>query len=313
MQTDNPTATTFADLVLEPVIRPVTDELDGIARRLAHSGDRDGAYAAFASERFPISTVAGRALGFGQETERFLALAQASAKPQAIACLDMLTALTLLNAASVIAVAIMPPRTADDLLAREFIAGSVDSRLRQSDDLAMVEAAALAFGIRLLSIAIGEQQRRTFVLANAVPPAATLIREGVPAMVGLEQGLSLVAFMQDLPQVAALVARAGLQLDDADRIARAVADGDPGHEARDRLERARSGAILLATVDLARACLYADLVAEGAAAKERALALAPRLPEARLQSIVAFAAMTGGVIGELGNTARDLAIAARGH
>lgn len=312
MQTNIPTAT-FADIVLEPYIQPVTDELDGIARRLPHSGDRDGAYAAFTSERFPISTVAGRALGFGQETERFLALAQVSAKPQAIACLDMLTALTLLNAASVIAVAIMPPRTADDLLAREFIAESVGSKLRQSGDLAMIEAAALAFGIGLLPIVIGEQQRRTFVLGNAVPPAATVVREGAPAMVGLEQGLSLVAFMQDLPQVAALVARAGLQLDDADRIARAIADGDHGHEALDRLERSRSGAVLLATADLARACLYADLAAEGAAAKERALALAPRLPEARLQSIVAFAALTGGVIGELSSTARELTMAARGY
>ena len=36
-------------------------------------------------------------------------------------------------------------------------------------------------------------------------------------MVCLEQGLSLVAFMQDLPDVAALVERAALQLDDAAR------------------------------------------------------------------------------------------------
>jgi hypothetical protein len=225
----------------------------------------------------------------------------------------MLTALTLLNSASVIAVAIMPPQTRDDLLSREFIAESVDSKLRLSGDPAMIEAAALAFEIGPVPIVIGERQRRTFMLAGAVPPAATNLREGAPAMVCLEQGLSLVAFMQDLPQAAALVARAVQQLDDADRIARLIADGDHGHEALDRLERARHGAALLATVNLARACIYADLVNDGAAAKDRALALAPRLRESRLQSIIAFAAMTGGVIGELSRAARAVTTAAREH
>ena len=131
----------------------------------------------------------------------------------------MLTALTVLNSASVIAVAIMPPQTGDDLLSRNFIADSVDSKLRESGDPAMVEAAALAFQIGPMPIANGESQRRTFMLASAVPPAAATMREGGPAMVCLEQGLSLVAFMRDLPQISEQVERAALQLDDADRIA----------------------------------------------------------------------------------------------
>jgi len=263
--------------------------------------------------RFLISAAAGRALGFAQETERFLALAQTSAKPRVVACLDMLTALTVLNSASVIAVAIMPPQTGDDLLSRDFIADSVDSKLRLSGDTAMIEAATLAFETGPMPIVIGERQRGTFVLASAAPPAATTMREGAPAAFCLEQGLSLTAFMQDLPQVAALVERAALHLDDVDRIARMIADGDHGPEALHRLERARDGATLLATVDLARACIYADLVEGGAAAKDRALAPAPRLSEARLQSIVAFAGLTGGVIGELANAARALTVSAQGH
>lgn len=71
--------------------------------------------------------------------------------------------------------------------------------------------------------------------------------------------------------------------------------------------------MLLATADFARACIYADLAEGGAAAKDRALALAPRLSEARLQSIVAFAALTGGVIGELANAARAAALSVQGH
>lgn len=311
MQTNIPTAASFEDIVLEPAIRPVVDDLDGIALKLLRSGDRDAAYANFASARFLISAAAGRALGFAQETERFLALAQTSPKPQVIACLPMLTALTLLNSASVIAVAITPPRTGDDLLSRDYIGDSVGSKLRLSGDPAMVEAGALAFEIGPMPIAVGESQRRTFMLASAVPSAANTTWEGAPAMFGLEQGLSLIAFMQDLPMVAALVERAALQLDDADRIACMIADGDQDHEALDRLEPARHGAVLLATVDLARCCLYADLVEGGTAAKDRALALAPRLPEARLQSIVAFAALTGDVIGELSSTARALTAAVR--
>ncbi|MFC5421014.1 hypothetical protein ACFPOB_15765 [Bosea eneae] len=313
MQTNIPPATSLEDIVFEPAIHPVVDDLDGIARQLRSSGDRDAAYANVAIERFLISAAAGRALGFAQETERFLALAQASPKPQVVECLDMLTALTVLNSASTIAVAIMPPRTADDLLAREFVAESVDSKLHVSGDAAMIEAAALAFEIGPLPIAIGERQRRTFVLASAAPPAAAIMRDGVPAMFRLEQGPSLVDFMQNLPQVAELVERAGLLLDDAERIARMIAVGNLGAETLNRLERARRGATLLATADLARTCLYADLVNGGAFPKDRALALAPRLPEARLRSIIAFAALTGGVIGELSSAAQALTTAIRGH
>lgn len=308
MQTNISAAASLDDIVFEAIIRPVTDDLDGIARKLPLSGDRDAAYAAFLGERFLISAAAGRALGFAEETERFLALAETSAKPQIVACLDMLTALTVLNAASVIALAIMPPQSGEDVLAREFVAESVDSKLRQSGDPAMVEAAALAFDIGPLPIAIGARQRRTFLLASAEPSDAKTMRPGVPTMFCIEQGFSLVAFMQDLPEVAALVERAALQLDDADRIARMIADGDHGHEALDRLERAHQGATLLATTNLARAFIYADLVEGGAAAKDRALALASRLSEARLQSIVAFAALTGGVIGELANAARAVSL-----
>ena len=49
----------------DPRIRRFTEnDLDGIARRLPHSGDRDTAYAAFAGERFLVSAAAGRALGY---------------------------------------------------------------------------------------------------------------------------------------------------------------------------------------------------------------------------------------------------------
>lgn len=151
------------------------------------------------------------------------------------------------------------------------------------------------------------------MLASAAPSSVQNTRPGEPAMVALEQGLSLTAFMRDLPQVAALVERAALQLDDAERHAREIAEGDIGPEALERLERARHGATLLATVDLARACLYAGLVGDGSAAKDRARALTSRLPEPRLRSIVAFAAMTGAIIGELGRTARTISATMRGR
>ncbi|MFC5509450.1 hypothetical protein [Bosea massiliensis] len=41
MKTNIPTITSFEGIALEATIRPVTDDLDGIARRLPLSGDRD--------------------------------------------------------------------------------------------------------------------------------------------------------------------------------------------------------------------------------------------------------------------------------
>lgn len=307
MQNDNPTTASLDDIALELTLRPLIDDLDGIARKLPLSGSRDAAYAAFAGYRFNIGDTATRAVGFAEEIKRFLALAERSPRPQAVAFLDMLTALTVLNAASVLAVAIMPPRTGADILVRISIAESVDAALRESGDLAMIEAAALAFGFGTIPFAIGEDERASFALKPAAPPPVAELRAAEPAMLGLEQGLSLTSFMRNLPQVGTLIERAVLQLDDAERIAREIADDDHGPEALDRLERARQGASLLATADLARAGIHADLAENGAAAKERALALAQRLPEARLRSIVAFAATTGGVIGELNSSARALA------
>lgn len=307
MPTNNPTITSLDDIALELALRPVIDDLDGLTRKMPYSGHRDADYAAFAGERFPVSAGAARALGFAAEIKRFLALAETTSKPQAVAFLDMLTALTVLNAASVIAVAIMLPRTGRDVLVRMSIAESVDAALRESGDAAMIEAATLAFELGAVPFTIVEGERASFVLEAAKPQPIGQVQEGEPAMLGLEQGLSLTSLMRNLPQAATLIERAALQLDDAERMAHDIADGDHGPEALDRLERARQGAALLATADLARACLHADLVDGGAIDKDRALALAPRLPEARLQSIVAFAALTGGVIGELNSAARALA------
>lgn len=190
----------------------------------------------------------------------------------------MLTALTVLNAASVIAVAIMPPRTGQDVLVRLSIAESVDAALRASGDAAMVEAAALAFELGAAPFTIAAGKRASFVLEAAKPQPIEQVQEREPAMLGLEQGLSLTSFIRDLPPVGTLIERAALQLDDAERIAHDIADGDHAPGALDRLERARQGAALLATADLARACIYADLVEGRAVAKDRALALAHALP-----------------------------------
>jgi hypothetical protein len=121
-------------------------------------------------------------------------------------------------------------------------------------------------------------------------------------MLAIEQAHSLTAFVRSPPRLEALAERAALNLHDADRFARTIHEGNPGHEALDHLERARQGASLVAAADLARICLHAGLVVDGRAIKEKALALAERLGEARLRSIVAFAALAGDALSDLHRT-----------
>lgn len=294
----------LADIALEPGLRPVIDDLDGLTRRLTRGSSREHNYADLVTSLPPVSDVAGRALGFAAETQRFLALTGNSPRALVSSFLEALTALCLLNAASALTITIIPPQGVDDVLARALVADSVDASLRPGDDVAMTQTAALAFTIGSAGFDIAEAKRKAFVIETATIPRTEDLREGEPAMLTIEHAHSLTAFLRSPPQLEALAERAALELHDADRFAKAIHEGDHGHEAHGRLERARQGASLIATADLARICLHADLVVDGRAVKEKALALTERLGEPRLRSIVAFAALAGDALGDLHRSRR---------
>ncbi|MBN9469345.1 MAG: hypothetical protein J0J10_11285 [Bosea sp.] len=294
----------LADIALEPDLRPVIDDLDGLTRRLPRGGSRERNYADLVTSLPPVSDVAGRALGFAAETQRFLALAGSSPPALVSSFLEALTALCLLNAASALTIAIIPPQGVDYVLARALVADSVDASLRQGDDAAMAQTAALAFTIGSAGFDIAEAKRKAFVIETATIPRTEDLREGEPTILAIEQAHSLTAFLRHPPRLEALAQRAALELHDADRFTLAIDEGDLGHEALDHLERARQGASLVAAGDLARICLHAGLVVDGRAIKEKALALTERLGEPRLRSIVAFAALAGDALGDLHRSRR---------
>lgn len=284
----------LADIELDLPLRHVTDDLAALTDRLSLAAGAAKGYASFAAEAHPIGEIAERAIGHAVEISRFLALAGTSERAQVAYYLDMLIGLSLLNAASTIAVALAPPRLAVDFAARRRVLGDVIAAVGGDADFAAATRKAFAHGD------IGEVEVVETVFHAATVPALDDARDGRPAVLGLEQGLSLMAFLRELATPALLVERAALQLDDADRFARAIeADPDLDRERLDRLQRARHGANLLAAADLARACLIDAVTAGHQPVRIRIAELSLRLVEQRLRDIVIFAGAMADRLREL--------------
>jgi hypothetical protein len=288
------TAASLADIELDLPIRAVVDDLAAFADRLSLFAGPEQGYAAFAAETFQVDEIAERAVGHASEIMRFLALAGTSEPKQVAFFLDMLIGLSFLNAASTIAVALAPPRRPVDVVARRRVLGDVIAAVGGETDF--VEAARKAFAHGDLS---GPAE------VEAVFPATTAssiddTRSDRPTALGLEQGLSLMAFLREQTSPAILVERAALQLDDAHRFARTIEDtADLDRERLDRLQRAGHGANLLAAADLARACLIDAVTAGDHTVRDRIGEQAQRLIEQRLRDIVAFAGAAADRLKEL--------------
>ncbi len=282
MKTISPAS--LADIELELPIRAVTDDLAAFSDRLSLSAGAEKGYASFAAETHLVGEIAERAIGHAVEISRFLALAGTSEKAQVAFYLDLLIGLSVLNAASTIAVALAPPRLAVDFAARRRVLGDVTAAV--GGDAVFIEAARKAFAHG----DVGDVDVVETVFHAATVPAHDHARDGRPAVLGLEQGLSLMAFLREQASPAILVERAALQLDDADRFARTIEqDADLDHERLDRLQRAVHGAHLLAAADLARSCLIDAVTAGEQTVRARIEELAQRLVEERLRDIVMFA------------------------
>lgn len=284
----------LADIELDLPLRRVTDDLAAFTDRLSLSAGAEMGYARFATETHPIGEIAERALGHAVEITRFLALAGTSERAQVVYYLDMLVGLSLLNAASTITVALAPPRLAVDFAARRHVLGDVIAAV--GGDAVFIEAAQKAFAHGDL----GEPAEVEAVFHAATVPALDDSHDGRPTVLGLEQGLSLMAFLRDQASPAILVGRAALQLDDADRFAQAVQeDAELDRERLDRLQRACHGANLLAAADLARACLIDEVTAGDQTVRSRIEEQSLRLVEPRLRDIVIFAGAMADRLREL--------------
>ncbi|MBA4222780.1 MAG: hypothetical protein C0458_18790, partial [Methylobacterium sp.] len=223
----------LADIELDLPLRRVTDDLAAFTDRLSLSAGAEKGYASFAAETHPVGEIAERAIGHGVEITRFLALSGSSEWAQVAYFLDMLIGLSFLKAAATITVALRPPRLPVDFAARQRVLGDVIAAVGGDTGFAEIARKAFVYG------EIGEPAAVETVFHAATVPALDDTRDGRPTVLGLEQGLSLMAFLREQTSPAILVERAALQLDDANRFARTIED-DAGldRERLDRLQRA---------------------------------------------------------------------------
>ncbi|MDR6826339.1 hypothetical protein J2X48_000859 [Bosea sp. BE271] len=292
----------LADIELELTIRAVTDDLAAFSDRLTLSAGAEKGYASFAAETHQVGEIAERAIGHAVEISRFLALAGTSERAQVAFYLNLLIGLSVLNAASTIAVALASPRLAVDFAARRRVLGDVIAAVCGDAEFGAAARKAFAHGD------VGDVDVVETVFHAATVPAHDDARDGRPTVLGLEQGLSLMAFVRELATPAILVERAALQLDDADGFVRAIEqDADLDPERLDRLQRACHGANLLAAADLARACLIDAVTAGDQDLRARGKELAQRLVGERLRDIVIFADAMADRIRELRHMQQDTA------
>lgn len=292
----------LADIELDLPLRPVTDDLAGFANQLSLKAGLEQGYAAFAAKSFSLGEISSRAIGYADEVTRFVALAGTSDSQQIAYLFDVLIALALLDAAATIAVALAPPRSQGDFAARRRVLDDVIAAV--GDDQAIAALARKAFA----DPGMDDTSPNDLSFDAATVPGLDEVRDGRPAMLGLEQGLSLMTFLRNLAPAGTLIERASLQLDDADRFAVTSEADEINREGLDRLRGACHGAWLLAAADLARACLIAAVASkDDEMVQDRINVIAARLQDERLRDVVLFAQAAAERLKELRLTQRRIA------
>jgi hypothetical protein len=281
---NNINALSLADIELDLPLRPVTDDLAGFANQLSLKAGLEQGYAAFAAKTFSLGEISSRAIGYADEVTRFVALAGTSERQQIAYLFDVLIALAMLDAAATVTVALAPPRSQGDFAARRRVLDDVVAAVGGDHTFAALARRAFAYP------SMDDTGHAELSFDAATVPGLDEVREGQPAMLGIEQGLSLMTFLRNLAPAGTLIERADLQLDDADRFTVASEADEIDRERLDRLHGACHGARLLAAVDLVRACLIAAVVAkDDEASGDRINAIASRLQDERLRDVVRFA------------------------
>ncbi|MBX9910770.1 MAG: hypothetical protein K2Z25_18935 [Beijerinckiaceae bacterium] len=273
----------LADIELDVPLRPVTDDLAGFSNELSLKAGLEQGYAAFAAKTFSLGDISSRAIGYADEVTRFVGLAGTSERQQVAYIFDVLVALSLLDAAATVTVALAPPRSQCDFAARRRVLDDVVAAVGGDHTFAALARKAFAYP------GMADTGPAHLSFDAATVPGLDEVREGQPAMVGLEQGLSLMSFLRNLAPAGTLIERASLQLDDADRFAVASEADELDREHLDRLQGACHGARLLAAADLARGYLIAAATKDDQTVRDRINAIAIRLQDERLRDVVLFA------------------------
>ncbi|RYE29353.1 MAG: hypothetical protein EOP23_21670 [Hyphomicrobiales bacterium] len=186
----------LSDIVIDPVLYPVTDELTGLERLVPEAPSAMERYAVFWSQRPALLPIRARAGAHAGELKRFIGLARESIG-DIEANIDSCNALSILLNAANMAMLLVAPRNAEDVWARGAFARTLrrqaqrlkDDRLRNQ-----VERVLANENTGLDKPANGDELGPFIALAAAgfvAGPPAHAATEGEPAVFALEQAPSL--------------------------------------------------------------------------------------------------------------------------
>ncbi len=190
----------LSDIVVDPVLYPVTDELAGLEQLVPEAPSAVERYAAFWNQRPTLLPIRARAGAHAGELKRFIGLARGSIG-EIEPSLDSCNALSILLNAANMAMMLVEPRNADDAWARSAFATTLRRQVRRLKDVRFRNQVD-----RILASENTEVEQRpgkpvdadeigTFIARAAAslkarPPAQRAV-EGEPAVFVLEQAPSL--------------------------------------------------------------------------------------------------------------------------
>ena len=272
------TKSSLADVKAEAWNVSIIDELDAIAReRPWGDGDADG-YSLVIGKLPSLLDVAARGRYHAGQVERFLDLASRTEDHGLIQRrLPWLAALTMLNHAATIAVALLPARDTVDDWIRGDAGESVVEAAKRHQNLATAELARSAFGLDTPTVNAALESPRAFIAGadrllaatNALVPS----RDSDDYAAGvhwLERGKTLADYITDHLDFEYRLDHVRHHLRHADTFAALLEDGELSPAHRDRLGRAQAGATILALADLGRIGLWPSSGPEDARVKAEA-------------------------------------------
>lgn len=205
----------LSDIVIDPVLYPVTDELAGFERLVPEAPSAMERYAVFWSQRPALLPIRARAGAHAGELKRFIGLARESIG-DIESNLDSCNALSILVNAANMAMLLVEPRNAEDVWARGAFARTLrrqaqrlkDDRLRNQVERVLAnENTEVEDGLD--KPADGYEVGPFLALAAAgfeVGPPAQSAAEGEPAVFALEHGPSLDLWFDQVVDFADLLA-----------------------------------------------------------------------------------------------------------
>ncbi|AMJ61611.1 hypothetical protein [Bosea sp. PAMC 26642] len=262
--TDTKTKSSLADVKAEVWNGAVVDELDAIAQqRPWGDGDAEG-YSRVLQGLPSLLDVAARARYHACQVERFLDLASRTQDHGLIqGRLQWLVALTMLNHAATLAVALLPTSDTVDDWIRGDAGESVVEAAKRHQKTATAELARSAFGLDTPTVNAALASPRAFIagadrllaVTNALAPSRDS-DDYAAGVHGLERGKTLTDYVSDHLDLEYRLDSVRLHLRRADNFAAELEDGEISPDQRDRLGRAQAGAMILALADLGRIGLW---------------------------------------------------------